>query len=269
MSSGDESSVLSGCVRNFYVASLLLALSFVLVACGSEPNLIVGESAQATQPTVHATAAVADDSAPFEVVPDAGGFVESTDGFNINDHPLLRYLEPNTYDPQHPGTARFVLIDIAGEPARLGSDQFPLAVISISGYAGQNLPIEYVLSYNNFNQNEFGEIGYGRCKGSRGHFVQQNSTSYDFREGQYPTVKDLGFDEDSIECGEMPPLTPANIFDGTVELEFDDTAITVVSQDSEGWIFRQIPLRSERQRIVDAQPSTTAAATTTTVVDGD
>lgn len=275
-SSEDQSSVLSGCVRNIYGVSPLLALAFALVACGSEPNLIVGESVQATQPTVQATAAVADDSAPFEVVPDAGGFVETADAVNINDHPLLRYLEPNTHDRQHPGRAQFVLIDSDGEPARLGSAQFPLSVIGLSGYAGENVPIEYVLSYNNFNQNEFGEIGYGRCRGSWGHFAQQSSTNYQFRPGQYPTVKDLAFDEDSMECGEMPPLTPANIFDGTVELEFDETDITVVSQDGERWMFRQIPIRPGRQRIVDAQPTTTAAATTTTaaattttVVDGD
>ena len=85
-------------------------------------------------------------------------------------------------------------------------------------------------------------------------------------------VKDLDFDETSQGCGEMPPLTPADIFDGTVELEFEDTDLTVVSQDGERWVFRQIPIRSERQRIVDSQPTTTAEATTTTTttaVDGD
>lgn len=233
------------------VVALLLVLSGFASACSSEPNLIVGD-------------AVADDSAPFE----AG---QRT----VAERPFLNYVEPDSFDPRHPGNARFVLVDDSGEPRDVGTAPYDHFSFTVSLYEGQHESIVMTMSFNNFTVNEDGRLGHGLCRGRwrrSGQLSQRSATEYLFLPGKFPAVKDLGFGTTDEGCDPDDPwIQPAGLFDGAFEFEFNDAGLTLIAEDETRWRFTQVPYqlaawerRNDVAELVPETTTTTTAAPTTT-----
>ena len=255
-----------GIMRNFAATAVGLGLMLILAACGDQQETVdIGlGAAEATS----ADASVADESAPFEITPDATAAPASVAAF-------LRYLEPEDFDSEpdgfdvrHPGHARFVLVDDDGEIARVGSGDYPAYAINVSVWAGVVQPFEMTLGYGNFSLDEQGRLFSSKCENVWGELEGRPDNTYMAIANQLPEVQGFALAETDEGC-ESNILEPANVFAGTVEIEFEDDGLIVTSEDGERRRFLQIPNELRATVLRDEVVATTiveATTTTTTLV---
>ena len=246
-------------MRNFVATAVGLGLMLILAACGDQQETVdIGlGAAEATS----ADASVADESAPFEITPDATAAPASVAAF-------LPYLEPEDFvsDVRHPGHARFVLVDDDGEIARVGSGDYPAYAINVSVWAGVVEPFEMTLGYGNFSLDEQGRLFSSKCENVWGELEGRPDNTYMAVANRLPEVQGLALAWAGESC-ESNVLEPANVFAGTVEIEFEDDGLIVTSEDGERRRFLQVPFEIRATVLRDEVVATTVAeATTTTLV---
>jgi len=248
---------------------LLLALIVTLAACGgTEPNVVAGD-AVVDGPAVGAqadiddsqTSAVADHSAPMAVSPSTTAPWEVT----LKEYPLLQTLDETESDAQI-GSARFILVDDAGEPVASGSSKYPEFYVQLDAWHGVRRYIEFTIRTANVERID-GEVSSFQCGNNWSTLAQLGSSRFQRVSNTLPEVKGTNLAWDAAGCEPLLPVEFDRLFEGEVEIEILEIGFLLSNADAVGETYRFAKLDPPVPPA--AQVTTLPIETTTTAQPSD
>lgn len=228
---------------------LTVALLVLLAACGRSEEVTVEAEGTSSSTT---TASANGDGASSAV---------QIDQADLDANLFTPYLESSESQPEHPGRARFILVDEDGNYALDGPPRLPAFSFTVGVWAGVSEPVEMTLSYGNVRLDIDGQIVAGACRNVWGELDQPTPSTFSHDPNSLPQIQGAEFARDSQGC---PPevFEPEGIFDREFSIEFDDGGLTVVASDGTRWPFRHVDL--DLTPVVERDPDFMVEMTTTT-----